>query len=123
MSDPSRIDYQLKEASQLTNATWSALVERDAGKWRVVTHYHLNKKLQSILIKFLGTSEVDSWLCGALSGGQSRSVSLPETSNMNAERLYAFPLQGLSRAVVVGAETLRFEGQPDLEAGLIRNGR
>jgi len=106
MSDQSRIDYQLKEASQLTNAAWSALVERDAGKWRVVTRYRLTKKFQTSLIKFLGKSEVDAWLCGALSGGQSRSVSLPETSKMNADRLYAFPLQGLSRVVVVGAEQL-----------------
>lgn len=106
MSDQSRIDYQLKEASQLTNTAWSALVERDAGKWRVVTWYRLTKKFQTSLIKFLGKSEVDSWLCGALSGGQSRSVSLPESSKMNADRLYAFPLKGLSRVVVVGAEQL-----------------
>ncbi|HKJ39095.1 MAG TPA: GAF domain-containing protein [Anaerolineales bacterium] len=100
------IDFQLKEASQLTDAVWSALVEREAGKWRVVTHYRLGKKRQTPLVKFLGKSEVDSWLCGALSGGQSRSVSLPESSSMNAERLYAFPMQGMSRAVVVGAGQL-----------------
>jgi len=106
MSDHNRIGQQLKEASQLTNAAWSVLLERDAGKWNVITHYRLGKKFRSNLIEFLGKSEVDSWLCGALSGGQSRSVSLPEDSNMNAGRLYAFPLQGLSRVVVVGAEQL-----------------
>ena len=113
MNDQGRIDYQLKEASQLTDAAWSALVEREVGKWRVVTNYRLGRKFQTALIKFLGKSEVDSWLCGALSGGKSRSVSLPESSNMNAERLYAYPLQGLSRAVVVGAEQL------DAKAGRI----
>jgi hypothetical protein len=71
MIDTTTIDYQLKEASQLTDAAWSVLVERDAGKWRVVTHYKLGKKFQSALVKFLGKAEVDSWLCGALSGGQS----------------------------------------------------
>jgi len=106
MSDDSRIGQQLKEASQLTNAAWSVLLERDAGKWNVITHYRLGKKFRSNLIEFLRKSEVDSWLCGALSGGQSRSVSLPEDSNMNAGRLYAFPLQGLSRVVVVGSEQL-----------------
>jgi hypothetical protein len=35
------MDSQLKEASQLTNVVWSALVEREAGKWRVLTNYHL----------------------------------------------------------------------------------
>jgi signal transduction histidine kinase len=103
MANTTTIDNQLKEASQLTDAAWSALVEREAGKWYIVTHYKLGKKFQAALVKFLAKTEVDSWLCGALSGGQSRSVSLPETNTMQAERLYAFPLHGLSRAVVVGA--------------------
>ncbi|HAV78340.1 MAG TPA: hypothetical protein DCX53_13415, partial [Anaerolineae bacterium] len=103
MPNTTLIDYQLKEASQLTNAAWSALVEREAGKWRVITHYRLGKKFQSTLEKFLDKPEVDSWLCGALSGGQSRNVSLPESSKMNAKRLHAFPYKGESRAVVVGA--------------------
>jgi len=106
MVNTTTIDYQLKEASQLTEAAWSALVEREAGKWRVVTHYKLGKKFQTSLVKFLAKAEVDSWLCGALSGGQSRSVSLPTSNAMQAERLYAFPLHGLSRAVVVGAAQL-----------------
>ena len=72
------LETQLKEASQLTSTAWAALVEREAGKWRVLSHFHLGKKTQPALVKFLGKSEVDSWLCGALSGGQSRSVSLPE---------------------------------------------
>jgi len=103
MPNTTTIDNQLKEASQLTDAAWSALVEREAGKWHIVTHYKLGKKFQAALVKFLAKAEVDSWLCGALSGGQSRSVSLPKTNTMQAERLYAFPLHGLSRAVVVGA--------------------
>ena len=102
MVDSTTIDYQLKEASQLTDAAWSALVEREAGKWHVVTHYKLGKKFQNALVKFLGEAEVDSWLCGALSGGQARSVSLPEKNALQSERLYAFPLHGLSLAVVVG---------------------
>jgi hypothetical protein len=106
MNDQTRIDYQLKEASQLTDAVWSALVERDAGKWQMVTNYRLNKKFQTELINFLSKAEVNSWLSGALSGGQSRSVSLPEASSMNVQRLYAYPLKGLSRAVLVGAEQM-----------------
>ena len=53
------IDYQLKEASQLTNAAWSALAEREMGKWRVVAHYHLGKKTEPALVKFLSKGEVD----------------------------------------------------------------
>lgn len=111
MVNATTIDFQLKEASQLTEAVWSALVEREAGKWRVAAHYKLGKKLQAALVKFLAETEVDSWLCGALSGGQSRSVSLPKSSLMQVERLYAYPLQGLSQAVLVGAGQLNTASQ------------
>ena len=111
MPTQSNIEYQLKEASQLTNAAWSALVEREMGKWRVLEHYHLGKKTQSSLIKFLGRGEVDSWLCGALSGRQSRSVSIPESINLEVRRLFAFPLQGVSRVVLVGNDQLGNDDQ------------
>ncbi|MCI0556843.1 MAG: GAF domain-containing protein, partial [Anaerolineae bacterium] len=100
-----------KEASQLTNATWAALVEREAGKWRIISHFHLAKKAQPALVKFLSKAEVDSWLCGALSGGQSRSVSLSNLSTLDAARLFAFPLAGASRVVLAGADQLTNESQ------------
>ena len=105
------IEAQLKEASQLTNATWAALVEREAGKWRIISHFHLAKKVQPTLVKFLSKSEVDSWLCGALSGGQSRSVSVPSLTALEAARLFAFPLSGVSRVVLAGADHMTNEAQ------------
>ena len=105
------IANQLKEASQLTSSLWAALVEREAGKWRVLASYHLIKKVQPLLVKFLSQAVVDSWLCGALSGGQSRSVSLPESSRLETDRLFAFPLPGVSRVVLVGASQLTPEAQ------------
>lgn len=111
MSAQNTIDSQLKEVSQLTNVSWSALLEREAGKWRVLTNYHLGKKLQPELVKFLSKAEVDSWLCGALSGGQSRSVSLPESNKLESGRLFAFPLAGVSRVIVAGADQLTNESQ------------
>ena len=88
------IESQLKEASQLTDSAWAALVEREAGKWRVLANYRQEKKTHPLLINFLSKSEVDSWLSGAVSGGQSRSVSLPASSKLDAARLFAFPLSG-----------------------------
>src|SRR5215212_2286725 len=105
------IENQLKEASQLTNAAWATLVEREAGKWRVLANFRLAKKTHPALVNFLGNSEVDAWLSGALSGGQSRSVSLPEPGNLKAGRLFAFPLLGGSRVVLVGASQLSSESQ------------
>ena len=111
MPAPNRIETQLKEASQLTEVTWSALVEREAGKWRVLSNYHLTKKTQPDLVNFLGKPEVDAWLCGALSGGQSRSVSLPESVHLSVSRLYAFPLLGVSRVALAGAGQLSNDAQ------------
>ena len=104
-------DYQLKEASQLTGVEWSALVEREAGKWHIVLGHHLAKKTQPALLKFLNRAEVDSWLCGAVSGGQSRSVSLPPSTKLDVERLFAFPLRGVSRVALAGADQLSSEAQ------------
>ena len=111
MPDHAKTENQLKEASQLTGVAWAALAEREAGKWRIITKYHLAKKTQPALVKFLSKTEVDSWLCGALSGGQSRSVSLPDSSRLDADRLFAFPLQGVSRVVLTGADQLSNEAQ------------
>ncbi len=105
------IENQLKEASQLTSTVWAVLVEREAGKWRVLTNYHLAKKIHPALVKFLSKPEVDSWLCGALSGGQSRSVSLPASSKLGTGRLFAFPLPGASRVVLAGTDHLTNESQ------------
>jgi len=105
------IENQLKEASQLTNTVWAALVEREAGKWRVLANYRLAKKTHPALVKFLSKTEVDSWLSGALSGGQSRSVSLPESSKLESGRLFAFPLLGGARVVLAGASQLTNESQ------------
>ncbi len=105
------IETQLKEASQLTDAAWAALVEREAGKWRVISHFHLAKKTHPALVKFLGKAEVDTWLCGALSGGQSRSVSLPDPAVLDAARLFAFPVLGVSRVVLAGTDQLTNESQ------------
>src|SRR5688572_3259460 len=105
------LETQLREASQLTSTVWAAVVEREAGKWRVLSNFRLGKKTQSALVKFLSKTEVDSWLCGALSGGQSRSVSLPDSSGLDAGRLFAFPLQGVSRVVLTAADQLSNEAQ------------
>ncbi|HLF72795.1 MAG TPA: GAF domain-containing protein [Anaerolineales bacterium] len=111
MPNQTSLENQLKEASQLTGVAWAAVAEREAGKWRLLTNYHLAKKTQPALVKFLNKEEVDSWLCGALSGGQSRSGSLPDASGLDSSRLFAFPLPGISRVVLAGADQLSNEAQ------------
>src|SRR5512139_6972 len=105
------VENQLREASQLTSTVWAALVEREAGKWQVPANYHLAKKTHPELVNFLSQAEVDSWLCGALSGGQSRSVSLPASSKLGTSRLFAFPLPGAARVVLACADQLTNDAQ------------
>ncbi len=52
-------ENQIKEACQLTDVSWAGLVEREAGRWRVLTHYHLARPARPALVKFLNTAEVD----------------------------------------------------------------
>ncbi len=112
MSPQSTIEFQLKEASQLAEETaWSALVEREAGSWHILESHHLPKKNQTALVEFLSKTEVDSWLCGAVSGRQSRSVSLPESSSLETGRLNAFPLVEATRVILVGANQLSSNSQ------------
>ena len=112
MSSQNNIEFQLKEASQLAEETsWSALVEREAGTWHIFESHRLPKKNHGSLIEFLAKTEVDSWLCGAVSGRQSRSVSLPVSSALETGRLYAFPLAEATRVILVGANQLSSNSQ------------
>ncbi len=107
----------------MTDVAWSVLAEREMGKWRVVAQYKVSKKTQPALLEFLAKGEVDSWLGGALSGGQSRSVSVPESIQLEVARLHAFPLPGMACVVLVGADQLSNEAQRLwrlVAAGLVR---
>ncbi len=111
MQTETSIDTQLKDAVQLSGAIWAVIAERVGGAWILRTGYHLGKAAQSRLIEHLARSSVDAWLCGALSGGNVRSSSLPEDVNLDTERFYAFPLSGTSRVILAGADELSADGQ------------
>ena len=98
------IQTQFKDALRLTAANWAALADREEGKWQIRNAKKLPPERQSSLTRLLSESTVDTWLCGALSGGNSRSVSLPMQSGLGTPRLFAFPVSNTSRMVLVGAE-------------------
>ena len=97
------IEAQLKEAVQLTEAVWVVLAERVGGVWLLRSAYHLSKSAQSELTSLMAKPLIDTWLCGALSGGYARSSAMPEDSNLHAERFFAFPVNGTSQTILVGA--------------------
>ncbi len=98
------IQTSLKDAAQLSSASWAVLAERVGGAWLLHAVYRLNKSAQNELVNLMARPSIDAWLCGALSGGHSRSGSIPEGSNLEVKRLFAFPISGSSQAVIVGAD-------------------
>lgn len=105
MQTETGIDTQLKEAVQLTGAAWAALAERVGGVWLVRASYHLSKSAQNELTGILAVSSTDAWLCGALSGGYTRSAEIPENRSVGGGRFFAFPIVNTSKLILVGAET------------------
>ncbi len=70
MPTDTSLESQLKDALQLSEAVWAVLAERVGGDWQLRSVYHLNKSAQNELITLMGRPSIDTWLCGALSGGQ-----------------------------------------------------
>lgn len=105
MPTDTSIENQLKDAVQLSDAKWAVLAERVGNSWQLRSVYHLNKSAQNELITLMGKPSIDTWLCGALSGGHSRSSSIPEENDLNAERFFAFPIPGSSQIILAGADT------------------
>ncbi|HNB37209.1 MAG TPA: GAF domain-containing protein, partial [Anaerolineales bacterium] len=88
----------------LTNADWAVLAERVGGVWLVRSSYHLSKAAQNELTGIMGNPSTDAWLCGALSGGYSRSSGIPENKSIGEGRFFSFPINGTSKMIIVGAE-------------------
>ncbi|HNK62781.1 MAG TPA: GAF domain-containing protein [Anaerolineales bacterium] len=98
------IETQLKDAVQLTEAVWAVHADRVGGTWLLLSSYHLNKTSQNELMGIMSLMAVDAWLCGALSGGYSRSTATPTNKTIGTSRLFAFPITGTSQVVLVGAD-------------------
>lgn len=111
MQTDATIETQLKDAVQLSGVYWAVIAERVGGAWILRAGYHLSKTAQNRLIAHLARSSVDAWLCGALTGGNIRSSSLPDDTNLGTARFYAFPLSGTSRVILVGSDELPADGQ------------
>lgn len=104
MQTETGIDTQLKEAVQLTGAAWAVLAERVGGVWLVRASHHLTKSAQNELTGIMASSSTDAWLCGALSGGHTRSADIPENRSVGAGRFFAYPITSTSRLILVGTE-------------------
>ncbi|MBI5354284.1 MAG: GAF domain-containing protein [Chloroflexi bacterium] len=98
------IESQLKEAVQITESVWAVLAERLGGTWVLRSAHHLGKSAQNKLMSMMSRPSVDTWLCGALSGGHGRSSAIPQAGDFNAKRFFAFPISGTAQIILVGAD-------------------
>ncbi|NOY98731.1 MAG: GAF domain-containing protein [Chloroflexi bacterium] len=101
----------LKEASEITGATWAVCVERRDSGWRLKTAHRLNKTRQSLFLDYLAKSSTDAWLCGAIAGGRTRSRKLSASLNIGCSRLFIFPVKGTQALILVGADALDKKAQ------------
>jgi signal transduction histidine kinase len=111
MAASSKITGSLRDALQLTSALWVALANREGGEWLLVASQGLTRGMQNSLLKLMGEPAVDGWLCGALNGGNSRSVSLPENSGLESARLCAYPIPQSTRVLLTGVDQLMQKDQ------------
>jgi len=93
MTNSVSIDTALKDACQITGALWAACAEKKSSGWFFEAAYRLNKKRQGIVQDYFDLKAVDTWLCGAITGGRSRSRKLPVGPEFGVERLFTFPLR------------------------------
>jgi signal transduction histidine kinase len=104
MQTETGLEAPLKDAVQLSAAVWAVLAERVGGAWLLRAVCHLNKSAQNELMSLMSKPAIDTWLCGALSGGHSRSNVIPAGYDLDGERLFAYPIAGSSQAILVGAD-------------------
>jgi len=111
MQTDTGIEVPLKDAVQLSSAIWAVLAERVGGTWSLRSTYRLSKSAQNELMSLMSRPSIDGWLCGALSGGYTRSSAIPEGSNLAGRRFFAFPVTGSSQAILVGANKQSADAQ------------
>ncbi len=104
MQTETPIDTHLKEAVQLTGANWAVLAERVGGVWLVRASHHLNKTAQNELTGIMAGSSTDAWLCGALTGGHTRSAEMGDNRGLGTGRFFAYPILNSSKLILAGAE-------------------
>ena len=97
MQTDTGIDTPLKEAVLLSAAVWAVLAERVGGAWLLRSVCHLNKSTQNELINLMARPSIDAWLCGALSGGHSRSSAILKEATLMPHDSLPFPSPGLHK--------------------------
>ena len=106
MAKQNAVGAVLKDACQITGATWAICVERTQSKWELKCAYRLTKIREKWIYAYLADDNVDRWLCGAIAGGRSRSRKLAAEPKAGTPNLYTFPLTTSEQILIVGGNDL-----------------
>ena len=96
----------LKEACQITGADWSALAERESGRWQLRAAHQVSRQVRDSLLEHLSRPGVDAWLCGALTAGRARSRPAAEVPGLEKSTLYVYPIANTFTVLLVGAKKM-----------------
>jgi signal transduction histidine kinase len=100
------LDSRLKEACQLTGASWAAVVHQDSGSWQLGSAFHLSLSRHSRLNIVVERSDFASWMMTALSGEKPRSRVITRKDNLDCQRVYAFPFSKTAIILAGAKDTL-----------------
>jgi len=100
------LEMPLREACQLTGASWAAWVERKASGWAICAMHNLTVHKRAALLDYLNEQTIHLWLSGALTGARSRSRRVSQKIPLGCARLYVFAEPASLRLLLVGAENL-----------------
>lgn len=96
----------LKEACQITGADWSALAERESGRWQLSAAHQVGRQVRDSLLEQLSRPGLDAWLCGTLNAGRTRSRTVAEVPGLEKSLLYVFPIANTFTVILVGAKKM-----------------
>jgi signal transduction histidine kinase len=96
----------LKEACQITGANWSALAERESGRWQLLAVYQIGRQARESLREHLSRPNVDAWLCGALNAGRVRKRLVSGVVGLEKSTLYVYPIANTFTVILVGARQM-----------------
>lgn len=106
MAKANAIEDVLKDACQITGATWAACVARSQTSWEFKGAHRLTKVREKWIKTYLKKDDIDRWLCGAIAGRRSRSRKLAFVPDAGVPNLYSFPVPASEKIILVGGEEL-----------------
>jgi signal transduction histidine kinase len=99
-------ESHLREACQLTAASWAAVVDCEKNRWFVEAAYRLPRARQIALESYLTQPAAAAWTDSAVQGRNPPPLPLPDEAHLGGGQLHIFSTAGNSEVVLVAAPML-----------------